>query len=62
MGVGTYIAEVIEQDGELFLPLDPKMLEELGWKEGDDIVWKVVGDTGVYIIKKASVEIDNSNE
>lgn len=47
--------EVITQEdpdtGDLFIPLPPKLLNELGWKEGDTIDFSV-DDKGRYIIRK----------
>lgn len=50
----------VEQDssGELLIPLDPTMLEELGWSIGDELTWTDNGD-GTYSITK--VEKLNEN-
>jgi hypothetical protein len=47
--------EVITQEGEngdLLLPIPPHLLEQLGWKEGDDIKFEM-DDKGRYILSKA---------
>jgi hypothetical protein len=49
---------VIEEDPEtkdLVLPLDPEMLEALGWVEGDTVVWEVIrgeNETNQVILSK----------
>jgi bifunctional DNA-binding transcriptional regulator/antitoxin component of YhaV-PrlF toxin-antitoxin module len=48
--------EVITQEdpvtGDLIIPLPPPVLENLGWKEGDDIQF-TLGDNGeIYLTKK----------
>ena len=50
----VYKAEITEDpndENELFLTFDPKMLEDLGWKEGDTLLWTDNND-GTYSIKK----------
>ncbi len=48
----TYVAEVVEENGELMLQFPPEMLEELGWFPGDTIVWDE-DDSGNIIVRKA---------
>ena len=39
---------VLEEDiatGELILPLPTDLIEQLGWKEGDDLVWDINEET-----------------
>jgi antitoxin component of MazEF toxin-antitoxin module len=46
--------EVISQEdenGDVLLPIPPILLQQLGWKEGDDIEFGVDKD-GKYILKK----------
>jgi bifunctional DNA-binding transcriptional regulator/antitoxin component of YhaV-PrlF toxin-antitoxin module len=46
--------EVITQqddNGDLIIPLPPNLLEELGWKEGDDIKFDF-DDKGRFILTK----------
>lgn len=47
--------EVITQEdpetGDLLLPIPPELLEQLGWKEGDDIDISV-DDNGHYILQR----------
>ena len=53
---------VIQEDpetGEPFIELPQRLLEQLGWKEGDDLQW-VEGTDGSWTIKK--VEKDNDDE
>ena len=40
-----------DENGDLMLPFSDEMLEELGWKIGDQLVWKDNGD-GTYTISK----------
>lgn len=49
--IKTYTARVAEENGELMLVFPPEMLEELGWQEGDNIVWDVRDDA--IVVKKA---------
>lgn len=48
--VKTYMAKVAEEDGELVLVFPVEMLTELGWQEGDNIVWDVRDDA--IVVKK----------
>lgn len=47
--------EVITQEdpetGDVIVPIPPQVLQELGWKEGDEIDIQL-GDNGKIIIKK----------
>lgn len=49
--------EVITQEdpetGDLFIPLPPPLLEEMGWKEGDNVEFNI-DDKGHIIIQKAN--------
>jgi len=46
----------LEQEGEdLMLPLPPDMLKELGWNEGDTLLWTVNEETGQIILSKKKV-------
>ena len=38
------------QTGDLYIEFDKEMLEELGWKEGDDLIWE--GNNTTYYIRK----------
>lgn len=43
----------VEQDGEdLVLPLPDEILDELGWKTGDTLVWDVNEETGAITLSK----------
>jgi len=47
---------IIQEDpesGDLIIPLPPKLLESLGWKEGDDIDFDI-SETGAMYMKKSS--------
>lgn len=49
--------EVITQEdpdtGDLLLPIPPRLLEELGWREGDDVDIGIDPD-GKLILKKSN--------
>jgi bifunctional DNA-binding transcriptional regulator/antitoxin component of YhaV-PrlF toxin-antitoxin module len=49
--------EVITQEdevtGDLMLPIPQKLLDELGWREGDEIEF-AVDNQGRYILKKSN--------
>lgn len=51
-----YTAKVAEEDGELLLVFDPQMLVDLGWNEGDEIVWEIRNDA--IIARKANDKLD----
>lgn len=40
-----------DENGDLVLPFTDEILEELGWKVGDQLVWKDNGD-GTYTISR----------
>lgn len=49
---------VIQEDpntGEPFIELPQRLLEQLGWKEGDDLEW-VEGADGSWTIKKVETD------
>ena len=39
--------------GDLMLPIPQKLLDELGWREGDEIEF-AVDEKGKYILKRAN--------
>ena len=41
----TAVLEEDEETGELILPLPTDLIEQLGWKEGDDLVWDINEET-----------------
>ena len=49
--------EVITQEdpetGDLMLPIPQKLLDELGWREGDEIEF-AINEKGTYILKRAN--------
>lgn len=49
-----WTATVVEENGELLLVFNKQMIDELGWKEGDNIVWDVDEINNVVIAKKES--------
>jgi len=50
--MSTFIVNIEEdEEGNLILPIPDKMLEQLGWKEGDTLVWEeteICEDHGEY--------------
>jgi hypothetical protein len=47
----------VEEDpetGDCILPFPPDLLEEAGWKEGDELIWTDRGD-GSWLLTKKSV-------
>jgi len=48
--------EVITQEdpetGDLIIPIPPKVLEDLGWKEGDQVDFDIGKDGKIYVRKK----------
>jgi hypothetical protein len=48
--------EVITQEdevtGDVLLPIPPHLLEQLGWREGDEIEF-AIGEDGKYILKRS---------
>jgi hypothetical protein len=51
-----YTVQLIEDGDELILPLPEELLAELGWVEGDTLVWSDSGD-GTFTIRKEN-ELD----
>lgn len=48
--------EVDEETGELVLPIPDDMLEQVGWKAGDTLLWKERGDGSYELSKKVAQE------
>lgn len=48
--------EVITQEdpetGDLFIPIPPEILKEMGWKEGTEVKFDVDKDGTIYVTKK----------
>ena len=38
-----------DDDGELLIELPPGLLEAVGWKPGDEIVWSMLDDTTAVV-------------
>ena len=36
--------------GDLYIEFDPDVMEELGWKEGDDLIWE--GNHNTFYVRK----------
>jgi hypothetical protein len=49
MNKKTYTAEVIEENGEYMLAFPAEMIAELGWNEGDNIIWEEYKN-GAYLL------------
>lgn len=48
----SYTLEVQEKDGEFFIEFPDEVMEEAGWKVGDDLVWTDRGD-GSWLLSKS---------
>lgn len=48
----TYTGTVVEDGDDLALVFPPEMLAELGWAEGDTIVWDMDEEGRVLIARK----------
>ena len=58
----VWTAELLEdpQDSEgCILPFPEDMLAEIGWQEGDTVVWDIQADGTVILTKKAQYGIPN---
>ena len=54
----TYTGTIAEDDnGELVLVFSEEFINELGWKEGDSIIWDVDETNRVVIVKKESTNV-----
>ena len=43
----------VEQDGDdLVIPLPDDMLNELGWKTGDTLIWNINEETGAITLSR----------
>lgn len=51
-----YTGTVVEDGEDLALVFPPEMLEELGWTEGDTIVWDIDEKNRVLIARKEKPE------
>lgn len=46
----------VEQDGDdLILPFPQDLLDQMGWKEGDVLIWEINEETGQVTIRKKLV-------
>jgi bifunctional DNA-binding transcriptional regulator/antitoxin component of YhaV-PrlF toxin-antitoxin module len=57
-----YWIETVQEDenGEFVLPLPQEMLEEVGWKPGDNLEWIDQGD-GTWEIRRKNEPLDNGD-
>lgn len=51
-----YTVELIEEGDDVILPLPPEMIEQLGWKEDDVLVWTDNKDGSWSLSKKESTD------
>lgn len=51
--VRSWVVQVVEDGEDLALVFPPEMLGELGWKEGDTVVWDINEKDGVICARKA---------
>lgn len=45
--------------GDLYIEFDPGLMEELGWKEGDDLIWEGNNKT-FYVRKKDASSVERT--
>lgn len=45
------IVQEDKETGDLLLPLPQELLDEMGWKEGDNLEW-TEGENGSFILQK----------
>jgi len=46
------------ETGDLVITFPPDLLDQVGWKEGDILVWDIHTNGSVYLTKKESVDND----
>lgn len=51
--VKTWTGHVVEDGEDLALVFPPEMIDDLGWKEGDTIVWDIDENNKVVLARKA---------
>ena len=52
----THWTAYVEQDGDdVILPLPTDLLDQLGWKDGDVLVWDIDNTTGAVTLTKRLV-------
>ena len=51
-----YESEVKEdpQTGDLYIEFDDELIESLGWKEGDTLIWE--GNSNTFYVRKVDKE------
>jgi hypothetical protein len=57
----TITLEQDEETGELVLPLDSELLNQMGWDIGDTLLWEELPN-GSWSITKEESELDNGKE
>lgn len=53
----TLVIQEDPESGELYVEFPQRLLEQLGWKEGDDLQW-IQGADGTWSIKKVEADED----
>jgi len=48
----TWTAYVQQEGDDLILPLPDELLDKVGWKEGDVLIWDVREDGSIVLTKK----------
>lgn len=51
----TLVIQEDPESGELYVEFPQRLLEQLGWKEGDDLQW-IQGADGTWSIKKVEAD------
>jgi hypothetical protein len=52
----SFIAEVVEVDGELALDLPDRLIAKMGWKVGDTLNWEQVGHG--WILSRVDTDVE----
>lgn len=48
-----WAAEVKQNDeGDLFIEFPEMLMQQMGWNEGDTMVWKVLSDGNIFLSKQ----------
>lgn len=48
----SWTVYVEEEGDDMMLPLPPELIERMGWKEGDTLVWNMQFDKSIILTKK----------
>lgn len=57
----TLTVEEDAETGDGILNFPPELLEEAGWKEGDTLIWKDLGN-GKWSLNKKNLDVESPEE